>query len=126
MAQASGGEHPVGRFALRTIATIVGLIGAMLALIITVLYSVAHVLTAIAGVPHDGAHFLGGLLVVLIGAVGAFVAPLLPILAAVMLIIAGIGFFFAVGWWAIIASVFFLVAAVLTFSNRRVDIPGTA
>jgi hypothetical protein len=34
--------------------------------------------------------------------------------------------FFVVGWWALIVSPFFLVAAALTFSNRRVDIPGTA
>jgi hypothetical protein len=126
MAQASGGEHPAGRLALRTIALIVGLIGAILALIINVLYSVVHVLTQAAGVAHDTGHFFLGLVVVLVGTVGAFLAPILPILAAVMLVIAGIGFFFIVGWWAFIASPFFLVAAVLTFSNRRVDLPGVA
>lgn len=125
MAQASGGEHQAGRFALRTIALIVGLIGAVLALVVNILYSLLHVLTQVAGLTHDSAHFFYGLLVVLVGTVGAFLAPILPILAAVLLAIAGIGFFAVVGWWAFIASPFFLVAAVLTFSNRKVTIPGT-
>ena len=126
MAQASGRESQVGRFALRTIALIVGLIGAVLALVIDILYSLLHVLARISGVTNDSAHFFYGLIVVLVGTVGAFLAPILPILAAVMLIVAGIAFFFVVGWWALIASPFFLVAALLTFSNRRVSIPGAA
>lgn len=126
MSQASGGsEHRAGRFALRTIALIVGLIGAILALVINILYSLFHLLGRVTGMPNDSAHFLYGLVVVLVGAVGAFLAPVLPPVAAGMLVVACVALFFVVGPWALIASPFFLVAAFLTFSNRQVDIPGT-
>ena len=127
MSQASGGsEHRAGRFALRTIALIVGLIGAGLALVINILYSLLHLLGRITGMPSDSAHFLYGLVVVLVGTVGAFLAPVLPPVAAGLLVVAGVALFFVVGPWALIAAPFFLVAAVLTFSNRQVDIPGAA
>jgi len=111
---------------MRTIALIVGLIGAVLALVVNILYSLPHVLGQVSGLTQNSGHFFYGLVVVLVGTVGAFLAPILPILAAIMLILAGIAMFFVVGWWALIVSPFFLVAAALTFSNRRVDIPGTA
>ena len=128
MSQASSGEHRehrAGRFAMRTIALIVGLVAAFVALVINILYSLLHLLARATGQPAaDGAHFLYGLLVVLLGAVGAFLAPVLPPLAAVLLVVAAVALFFVAGWWALIVSPFFLVAALLTFSNRRVDIPG--
>lgn len=130
MAQAnqSRGESRGGlaRFTFRTVALIVGLIGVVLALIVDILYSLAHVLGMIAGFSADTGHFFWGLLVVLVGLGGSFLAPILPILAAVMLLGAGIGFFFVVGWWAVIASPFLFVAAILTFSNRPVKIPGVS
>jgi hypothetical protein len=124
MAKASTGSR-AGRLALRTIALIVGLIGAGLALIVNVLYSAVNVLGQIAGITADSTHFFYGLVVVLLGLSGALLAPILPIVSAIMLAVAGVGFFFIVGWWALIVSPFFLVAAALTFSNKRVDIPGT-
>ena len=126
MAQASGREQQAGRFALRTIALIVGLIGAILALIIDVLYSLLHALAHVTGVSNDRTHFFYGLVVVIVGAIGAFLAPIQPIIAAVLLVIAGIAFFFVVGWWALFTLPFFLIAAALTFSNRQVNIPGAA
>lgn len=122
--QTTGGG--LARFSLRTIAMIVGLIGALLALVINIFYSLLHTLGEIAGISSDTTHFFYGLFVVLVGAVGAFLAPILPIVSAIMLAAAGVAFFFIVGWWALIASPFFLVAAALTFSNRRVNLPGTS
>jgi hypothetical protein len=121
MAENRGG---VARLTFRTIATIVGLIGAVVALVVTILYTLAHVLGRIAGVNTDHSHFWWGLLVILIGAVGAFTAPLLPIPSAIMLLGAGVAFFFIVGWWALIASPFLIVAGLLAFSNRRVNVAG--
>jgi hypothetical protein len=95
-------------------------------LIINILYSLFHVLGTVAGFNPDQSHFFWGLLVVLVALCGSLLAPVLPILAAVMLLASGIAFFFIVGWWAIIASVFLFVAAILTFSNRRVRVPGVA
>jgi hypothetical protein len=124
MAQAAGGGRPVARFAVRTIALIVGLIGSVIALVVNILYTLLHVLGQVAGLTSDSAHFFYGLVVVLLGVAGSFLAPILPILAAAMLAIAGVAFFFIVGWWAFFASPFLLVAALMTFSKRRVDIPG--
>jgi hypothetical protein len=109
---------------MRTVALIVGLIGAVLALIISLLYTVFHVLGLVVGVTQDSGHLFLGLFSVLLGAVGSFLAPIIPLLSAALLIAAGIGVFVAVGWWGLFAAPFFFVAAVLTFSHRRVVLPG--
>lgn len=124
MAQASSGKGAAGRIAMRTIALIIGLVGTALALIVDILYALAHVLGQVAGVTNDTAHFFYGLIVVLVGLSGSLLAPILPLVAAVMLIAAAIAFFFIVGWWALIASPLLLIAAALTFSNRRVNLSG--
>jgi hypothetical protein len=126
MAEARQSSGGLERFTFRTIAMIVGLIGTLIALIIDVLYSLVHVLGKVSGFTNDTSHFFWGLFVVLVALGGSFLAPVLPILAAIMLLGAGIGFFFVVGWWAVIASPFLFVAAILTFSNRRVRLPETA
>jgi hypothetical protein len=121
--QASEGKGGVARFTMRTIAMIVGLIGTVIALAINILYSLFHVLGEIAGMATDTAHFFYGLIVVLVALGGSFLTVISPIIAAIMLLASGIAFFFIVGWWAFFASPFLLVAALLTFSNRRVNIP---
>jgi hypothetical protein len=126
MAHANESGGGVGRFALRTIALIIGIVGTVIAFIINILYSLLHVLGEVAGVASDPTHFWWGLLVVLLALVGSFLAPILPVVAAVLLVGTGIAFFFIVGWWAVIASPFLFVAALMTFSNRRVRVPGTA
>ena len=126
MAQANENRGGLARFTLRTIALIVGLIGAIIALVINILYSLVHVLGLVAGIANDSTHFFWGIFVILVAAVGSFLAPILPLAAGLMLLGAGIAFFFIVGWWALFASPFLFVAALLTISNRRVSIPGTA
>ena len=126
MAQANESRGGVARFTFRTIALIIGIVGTVIAFIINILYSLAHVLGHVAGISDDPAHFWWGLLVVLLALVGSFLAPVLPIVAAVLLVGTGIAFFFIVGWWAVIASPFLFVAAIMTFSNRRVRVPGMA
>lgn len=123
MSQANQPRGGVARFSMRAIAMIIGLVGAALALAILLLYTVFTVLATVAGIPNDTVHFFWGLFIILLGAVGAFMAPVWPVVAAICLIVAGIAFFFIVGWWALIASPFFLVAGLMTFSNQRVDLP---
>lgn len=113
----------LARFSLRSIALIVGLVGSFLALIVNLLYGVFHLLGRVAGITSDSAHFFLGVLVVLIGVSGSLMAPVFPMLGGIALAIAGVVFFFAVGWWALLVSPFFFVAALLTLSNRRVNIP---
>ena len=128
MAQANQPTNQPGggleRFTFRTIALIIGLVGTVLAFIINLLYSLFHVLGRVSGITNDPSHFWWGLLVVILALIGSFLAPVFPWGAAVLLLGTGIAFFFIVGWWAIIASVFLIVAAILTLSNRRVRVPG--
>ncbi len=124
MAQADRGG--VARFTFRTAALVVGLVGTVLALIVVLLYTIFHVFGQVAGISNDTTHFWWGLVVVLLALSGSLLAPILPIVAAAMLAVAGIALFFIVGWWALIVSPFLLVAALMTFSNRRVNIPGVA
>jgi hypothetical protein len=123
MAQPNEGRGRFAQFSLRTIALIVGFVGAMLALAVTLLYTVFHILGRIAGVTQDSAHFFFGLLVVLMGVAGSLMAPIFPLPAGLLLVVAGVAFFYVVGWWALIVSPFLLVAAALTLSNRRVSLP---
>jgi len=123
MAQPNGGRGRFAQFSLRTIALIIGLVGTAFALVVTLLYTVFHILGQIAGITQDSAHFLAGLLVVLMGVAGSLMAPILPLFAGLLLLIAGVAFFWVVGWWALIVSPFLLVAAALTLSNRRVSLP---
>ena len=126
--QPSGGraEGGLARFTFRTVALIIGLIGTVLALIVNILYSLFHVLGRVTGISADASHFWWGLLCCLLALVGSFLAPVIPIVAAILLLGTGIWFFFLVGWWAVIASPFLIVAAILTFSNRPVRVPGVA
>ncbi len=126
MAQARETGSGLARLTFRTIALIIGLVGTVLAFIVNLLYSLFHVLGRVTGITNDPSHFWWGLLVCLIALIGSFLAPVVPLAAAVLLLGAAIWFFFIVGWWAIIASVFLIVAAILTFSNRPVRVPGAA
>ena len=119
-------EGCLERFTFRTIALFVGLLGTVLALLINILYSLAHVLGRVSGITNDPSHFWWGILVVIVALIGSCLAPVFAIGAAVLLLASGIAFFFIVGWWAIIASIFLFIAAVLTFSNRRMGATGVA
>ncbi|HXX78608.1 MAG TPA: hypothetical protein VEI53_08965 [Ktedonobacteraceae bacterium] len=104
----------------RIFALILGLIGVVIAFIINLLYSSLHLLGRVAGITNDQTHFFWGLFVVLIALVGSILAMFIPIAGAVLLLIAGIAFFFIAGWWALLASPFLLVGAVLAYNASRV------
>jgi len=109
-------EKPMARI----FALILGLIGVVIAFIINLLYSSLHLLGRVAGITNDQTHFFWGLFVVLIALVGSILAMFIPIAGAVLLLIAGIAFFFIAGWWALLASPFLLVGAVLAYNASRV------
>lgn len=63
--------------------------------------------------------FLGTVLVI-VGLIGAVLAPVSPIVAAVLMLIAGIGFFFVVGpLAALLVAVPFVLGAILAYMDRR-------
>ncbi|MDE3228654.1 MAG: hypothetical protein KGO05_02135 [Chloroflexota bacterium] len=106
------------RLAMRTIGTILGLLAGALMLIIDILYSLAHAISRVAGYPTDTTHFFLGLLVTIIGVVGAFLADPLPMASVVLMLISAVAFFFLVGAWAIIPAIFFAIAIVIVFLDR--------
>ena len=103
------------RISMRMLALCVGLFGVIVAFIINLLYSFLHVLGRVAGITSDQTHFFWGLLVIFIGLVGSLFAVFLPTAGVVLLVVAGIAFFFIAGWWALLASPFLLIAALLAF-----------
>lgn len=104
---------------LRTLGMICGLVGTGLAFAINLLYSTAHVLGRVAGITSNTGHFFWGLLVVLVALVGSLVGLISAPVGSILLLIAGIGFFFVAGWWALFASPFLILGAVVMFAGRR-------
>ncbi len=114
------------QFTMRTLALIIGLLGVVLAFLINLLYSSLHVLGRITGITSDQSHFFWGLIVIFIGLVGSLFALFIPTVGVVLLLVAGIAFFFIAGWWALLASPFLLIAAFLAFRysmQRQVSSP---
>ena len=106
------------KLALRTIGMILGLLASALVLIIDILYSLTNTLVKASGHTGVDSHFFIGLLVTLIGVVGAFLADPLPDVSVILMLIAAVGFFFLVGPWAIIPGIVFLIALVIVFLDR--------
>jgi hypothetical protein len=110
----------------RTVALILGLLGTTIGVAISVLYSLGHRLAVVAGITQDTRHLFFGIIIGMVGALGAVLSPFLPRAAIVLLACAGIAFFFDVGWWACFASPFLWAAAALTFRAGPVELPGSA
>jgi len=100
-------------------AMVFGLVGVVIAAIVNVFYStIHHTMGALGDSSLDRTHGGIGLLLVLIGAVGAFTALVSPSVAIVLLLGAGIGMFFIVKGYAVFSVLFFLIAALLAFMAR--------
>ncbi len=107
------------QFTTRTLAMLTSLFGVIIAFLVNLLYSTLHVLGRVTGITSDQSHFFFGLLVIVIGFVGSLMVLFTPIVGAVLLAVAGIAFFFIAGWWALLASPFLLIAAVLAYKHSR-------
>jgi hypothetical protein len=94
-------------------ALILGLIGVVVGLIANFVGTVHGYAT---DVTHHG--FIG-ILLLLVGLFGSIIAMFTPIFAAILLLIAGLGFFYVLGWGALFVAPFFIVAAVLAYIDRR-------
>ncbi len=106
------------KLALRTIGMILGLLAGAIMLIIDILYSLTNTLSKLAGDTGFTSHFFLGLLCVILGVVGAFLADPLPTASVVLMLIAAVAFFFLVGAWAIIPGIIFLIAIAIVFFDR--------
>src|SRR5258707_15125822 len=114
-------RRSIMQFTMRTLAMLIGLFGVVVAFVINILYSTFHVLGRVAGITSNQSHFFFGLLVILIGFIGSLMVLFTPIVGAVLLAVSGIAFFFIAGWWALLASPFLLIAAVLAYKHSRVQ-----
>jgi hypothetical protein len=101
------------RTALRIAAFAVGLIGVVDALVINLIVSAFHAARTILGGSADPTHGFIGLMLCLIGLIGAVLVFRQQIISGVLLILAGIAFFLIVHWWALLASPQLIVAGVL-------------
>lgn len=106
------------RFTLRTASMILGLFGAGVGFVVSLLYSLLHVFGRIAGITADSSHFFIGLGLTIVAVIGALATPVSGVIGALLMLAALIGFAFIVGWWAILPAIFLVPAIVLAFSNR--------
>jgi hypothetical protein len=101
---------------LRILATVIGLVGALMALLVVVFH------TIVADAQRNGlgnGHLPTGLLMFLLALVGALISYPFPVAAAVLMVIAAIGLFLIApiaSWFAI---PFLLIAAILAFLDRK-------
>ncbi|HEY7833383.1 MAG TPA: hypothetical protein VIG30_07425 [Ktedonobacterales bacterium] len=107
----------LARIAGRVGALLVGIIGVVDAIIINTIVATFHDLQRLLGGSVDSHGWLG-LGFALLGLVGAILAWWRPWAGAVLLLIAGVGFAFAVHWWALLATPQLLAAAALAFSEQ--------
>lgn len=106
------------QLALRLIGMIIGFGAAVIMLIVNILYSLSHVLGRMAGITADSSHFWLGLLVTIVGFVGALLAPFSWGASVLLMLVATVAFFFLVGWWAIIPAIFFVISMLLVYRDR--------
>lgn len=102
----------------RTMAMALGLVGTVIGFVVAALYSLLHFLGRISGITADQGHFFVAIGLTILAAIGSLLLVSAPEIGAVILVLATIGFFFIVGWWAIIPAVFLLGAAGLAFVER--------
>ncbi len=108
----------IARIAGRLAAAVLGLIGVILALVVNFAYSGVHDFLNISGTSASNSHGFIGLGLIVLAFIGSVVALFKPRAAALLLLIGGAGFFYPVGWFALIASPFMLLGALLAFIDR--------
>src|SRR5689334_20663327 len=106
------------RFALRTMALIIGVIGFIIGLIVNFAYSTFHFIGDMMGSDVRQSHGVIGFLVLVLGVIGAILAPFTAVVSAVIMLVVAIALFFILHWAALLVSPFFIVAAILAFLDR--------
>ncbi|HEV2458292.1 MAG TPA: hypothetical protein VGS80_07985 [Ktedonobacterales bacterium] len=99
-------------------AMAIGLVGAVIGFVVNALYSFAHVLGRISGITATPSHFFIGTGLAIVAVIGSLCVAGAPEVGAILLVLATIGFFFIVGWWAVIPAIFLLSAAAFAMMNR--------
>ena len=116
------------RDAGRITALGIGLIGGIDAIIINTIVAGFHEMQRLMGGTVDSHGWLG-LGFAILGLIGGAMAWWRPLWAAIVLAVAGVGFAFAMHWWALLATPQLLAAAMLALSDRspkRAELPTPA
>ena|SRR5215469_7575151 len=98
---------------MRTYAMAAGLYGTAVAIIIDALYSVFHVLWPVTIASDSSIYFLFELGLIMLASAGSFVIAANAHLGAVLLVLAVLGAFSTLGWWALLIAPLWLLAAFL-------------
>lgn len=106
-------------FGTRLVALFNGLIAVIATVAVDALYSLAHTLQRVAGFTPDSSHFFIGLGVAVVQILGLIVSLFNSVVGAIVLLLASIGFFFIVGWWAIIPLVFAINTLALMMTSAH-------
>lgn len=108
------------RFIARIVALILGLVGSIIAFVVDISYSTFH---HVAGFLGDSTlnrtHGFLGFGLVLVGVIASFLALFSPIIAAILLFLVGIAFFFVVKGFALFSILFFILAAIFAYLGRH-------
>lgn len=102
----------------RILALSFGIVGGVIGFVINILNSSFHFVGRVLGITTNGGHLFIGTLVAIVAVIAAILVILTPEVGGVLLILCAIGFFFAIGWWALIPAVFLLLGAWLAFRAR--------
>jgi hypothetical protein len=109
----------IARLAGRLAAAVLGLIGVVLALVVNFAYSGVHDFLRVSGSSTlESSHGFVGLGLILLAFIGSVISLFKPRASAALLLIGGAGFFYPVGWFALIASPFMLLGALLAFIDK--------
>lgn len=107
----------------RVVAMIVGIVGSLLALLVTTITVVAYHLNQLFDtsglLDTRRSHGFVGLLSFVVGIIGSLLALLFPSTAAVLLLIAGLAMVYVAGGWGVVPLVVLGLAALLAFLDRR-------
>lgn len=111
------------RTLLRFAAFIVGLIATFDGLVVNFIVSAYSDISRALGGTADPSHGIIGALICLVALIGAIAALRWPVVGGILLLLAGIGFFFIVHWWAFLAAPQMLAAGALALADQGVGRP---
>ena len=102
----------------RMLALIFGIAGGVIGFVINIINSATRFVGQVVGITDHGGHVIIGTLVAIVACIAAILAMFIPEVGAILLVLCAIGFFFAIGWWALIPAVFLLVGAWFAMRGR--------
>ena len=108
----------LARIAGRLAAAVLALIGVVIGLVVNFTYSLTNDAATAFGAKLPASHGFIGFGLLIFSFIGAVIALFRPRTAATLMLIGGAGFFYPVGWFALIASPFMLLGALLAFIDK--------